>query len=121
MNLDALQENELNIFEYGYTVGDSKPTDYIFSMRIPKLTTLLTGSTPSSYLKIFNNNIFINADKCKPYTSGSVRLQNYISILRFSNTNFNDRAVNGIIPDGTKFICCVMDKNPRDIHLLDHI
>jgi hypothetical protein len=122
MNFQALEEYDINLFEYGFNTDYRGHGSGSFSMNIPKLMPLIARGAPATSNVVFNNNIFVNADDCKPAASASVAIQNYLTVRRFRNTDFSTKQdSNGCIPSGSKFICCIMDKNIKDIFLTDNV
>lgn len=121
MNIYSLENIDLNQFEYCFLTETSKYNTSIFPINIPKIMPLIPLSIPKTINNILSMNIFINDSDSKPKISNSIQTQNYLSVPRFKNTNFNYKAIDDYIPKNEKFICCVMDKNIKDIYLTDNI
>jgi hypothetical protein len=121
MVFDALEELSINQLEYCFLAEDKIHTASTFKIHIPKLMPLVPmsgSSSPTGY----NNMIFVNDGACKPSTSPMLTTQGYITLPRFMHTDFLFKADPLlIIRTGAKFICCIMDKNIRDIFLTHNV
>jgi hypothetical protein len=119
MNFNAIEEYEINLFEYGINLEPTPNSSPIFKMHIYKLMPLVPRVLPRQITVGINNNIFVNEPSCKPTASTTVITQNYITVPRFQNTNFSHKGL--IVPMGALFICCIMDRNIKDIYLTDNV
>jgi hypothetical protein len=118
--LKGLDDFSVDCFEYGFLVQDTDTGSGEFNLYIPKLMPSFSRNDPTKVNWTFNNNIFLNDAKCKPRTSTRIQTQNYVSVNRHFNRNFNARANNdGIIKKGTRFIIQIMDENIRDMRISD--
>lgn len=121
MDISSLENFDLNHFEYCFLTERTRYNSSTFPVNIPKVMPLIPLSTPKTINNIFNINIFVNDLDCKPKTSNSIQTQNYLTIPRFKNADFSNKADEYYIHENEKFICCFMDKNIRDIYLTDNI
>lgn len=122
MNLKALNEYSINSHEYGFITEKTHYTSGNYPMYIPKLMPLIGIDKPKQINNIINNNIFINDKECKPVTSTSLTTQNYITPKKFQQADFRFKAdIDGYIHQGVKFICLIMDNNPKDIYITNFL
>lgn len=121
MNINSLEENNINQFEYCFLLENARYNDYFFKINIPKLMPLININEPKEININIGNNIFINDDKYKINNSKQIKTQNYLSINKFKNANFYDKSNDGIIEKKEKFICCFMNGNIKDVYLTDNI
>jgi hypothetical protein len=122
MNFEALEEYDINQFEYCFNLSDNGYWVDYFLINIPKLMPLIPRAKPATTNIVIDNNIFVNASDCKPTTSSTITTQNYLTLPRFWNTDFRHKKdANDNIPEGERFLCCIVDKNIRDIHLTDYL
>jgi hypothetical protein len=124
MNFNALTDYDINQLEYCFLCEKTKHTSSAFPIFIPKLMPLIGIGKPKKTNITINNNIFANCNECKLTTEKNIPTQNYLTLKRFGNANLErlqENSRTGLIPEGTKFICCIMDGNIRDIYLTDMI
>lgn len=118
--LNGLEEYELNMFEYAHLCEPSHANNSTYKVYIPKVMATFPFGSPQQQRWIFNNNVFVNDDNCKPSVGKEVTTQNYVTTGRLFDRNFWHRADrNGIMGKGTKFILQIMDGNIRDRRIAD--
>jgi len=122
MIMDCLEEYDINQMEYCFLIGNHSHGSGSFKMNVPKIMPLIGKGNPSTNNVVFNSNIFLNDEECKPSPTNSVTTQNWITIPRFANTDLQFKAdINGIIHSGARFICCFMDRNIRAVYITDNV
>lgn len=122
MSMYAFEEAyKVNEYEYGFLIDDSNVNDTTFKINVPTLMPIIPRTTSRVIGEYVSTNIFINDDKCKPSISPTVQTQNYLTVEKFYNTDLSHKAINGIIPSGTRFICAFINNNIRDIKLTGFI
>lgn len=118
--VQALEEYHINPFEYAFLSERSHKDNDSFKFYIPKLMPYFPFSSPKHTNWVFNNNIFLNDDACKPRTSTQVQAQNYVTVGRHFNRSFGARAdYENRIAANTRFIIQIMDGNIRDMRVSD--
>lgn len=118
--LESVQEINLDHFEYAILVEDTPKGASTFKLYIPKLMPLVqTGDqTASQWKEEVRGDIFVNDAQCKIDHMKTVTCQNYITVSRYSDSDFSARAnINGIIPKGTKFIIHSLYGNYNDLYV----
>lgn len=123
--ISALEEIDINQFEYCFLCNDTYyPGTSTFKVYIPKLMPFMHSiyQEPVTQTSIFNSNIFVNDSACKPQPSKTVQFKNFINVKVLANQDFINHEYDpdgapGYMKSGTRLICMLMDKNPRDIYL----
>lgn len=119
MSIKNLSLLSLDSIEYCYLVSKQHYTNRYFTVRVPKLTPMLSGSKSTSKVS-FNNSILANDSKCKPSLGNQLSTQNFITIRRASTCDLEHLAdINGYIADGTRLRCMCCDRNPKDMLIID--
>jgi hypothetical protein len=114
--IDALEEYGIDEMEYGILIEDSNSEGETFRLYIPKLMTFFRNE--SQHQKwVFNNNIFLNDNECKPETNNHVNTQNFVTVRKYPLQHYPD--ADGIIRSGRRFIVHVMNKNIRDMRIIE--
>jgi len=104
--------------EYCFLLEESNQYNKSFKVNIPKFMPMFSiDDTPKTNNIIFDNNIFLNDETCKPIVNKSIVTQNYISLERFRNTNF--RFHPSKIHKKTRFICKIVNMNLRNMGITD--
>ena len=115
MIFNALDKYELEQYEYGFIIEPTDASSDTCKVYIPKLTPFMNNAKPQTYEKTFNKNIFVNSSTTVPITSNSIKISNYLTIKKFND--FKSRSFKG----GERVICCIMNKDIRDIYLTNFI
>lgn len=119
MIINCLEEYDIEPFEYAFLCVKTPHTSATFKLHIPKVMTFGRGK-PKKVNNVFNNNIFVNDNSCKPATSNSITTQNYVTVKRHFHTDFSYRAdPAGFLHEGTRFIVQVMHGNIKDLYARD--
>lgn len=111
----SLQKYELDQHEYGFIMDNSDRNSTTCKVMIPKLTPLMSTKEVQYFKKSFNPNIFVNSTESKPNISSSILISNFITVKKFNDTASRD------FKKGERVICCVMNKDIRDIYLTNFI
>jgi len=118
MGFESLEKLELNSTEYCFIMEDTPNNSSIFKVFIPKLMPLFNYTNiPSRLKEVVDTNIFINDKTNKPTPNNDIIVQNYVTLKRFKNCWFRFTPSN--ILKGTRLACKVVDKNIRNIWLID--
>lgn len=111
----SLDRYDLEQHEYGFLMEDTDHNSDTCRVMIPKLTPLMNTNEIQNYKKSFNPNIFVNSNDSKPSVKTSIVISNYTTIKKFNDSKtrtFNNK---------DRVICCIMNKDIRDIYLTNFI
>ncbi len=115
---------EINIYEHEFshlTIKTHKDARS-FQVYMPKLMANFGFGDPTTSPDTINNRIFINDSACKPSASSRTTVQNFITVQRNISigVDFVPRALPDMhLPKGTIFVTRVMEKNIRDMKIVD--
>lgn len=116
----GLEDYGIKPFEYAFLTEATSKDAETFRLYLPKLMPMFPCDTPVFNNWLFNNNVFLNDDVCKPRSISTIKTQNFITVPRHLSRDFSPRADgSGNLPKDSKFIVQVMDENIRDIRVSD--
>lgn len=119
MNIEiCLEELTLENLEYAYLTETVPYSSGTFRVYIPKVMPGISYGTNKQWLEAVNPGLFVNSDKCKITSSKTVTCQNYLTVPRYTTSDFSHRAdrSNRIHPSA-KFVADVMNGNIKDMRL----
>lgn len=115
---NILDEINFDILEYAYLTTRTPHSAQSFDLWIPKLVAPL----PFGDKKSWNESIvspFQNSNECKVTPAKSLTLQNYITVERHVDTDFESRAdIEKKLSVGQGFVVTLMNHDPRDMQIL---
>jgi hypothetical protein len=88
MDISNLNELEVNLLEYCTIYEDTPLPAETVKVIIPKITVSTTKSTGKA-----NSSILVNDSSCKPVVSGSVKLDEFVTVKTFSGLELSKSAV----------------------------
>ena len=118
--LDAVEEINVDEFEYAILLEDTDHNATKFNMFLPKLMPLVQSGNdkPKSWKEKTNAKIFVNDSGCKIAPTSTVTCQNFVTIKQHTDTGFSSRANSkDMVPKGTKFVVHCMNGNYRDLYV----
>ena len=118
--INCLTEYEIFENEYAHLMINTHKDSPTFLVYMPKLMATFPMGMPTISSANINTNIFVNDSACKPSVSGSVTTQNFLTMGRYIQRDFKPRAdAANILHRGNIFIIRVMEKNIRDMAIID--
>lgn len=118
MNMPNLTDLQINQIEYCYMTSSQHYSSTSIQVRVPKLMPMLLPSST----KVFNKNILINDNSCRPHVRNSIKTQSYITVKRSPNCSLAHKAdINGIVAAGTNVSCTCMNGNIKDMIVTDSL
>jgi hypothetical protein len=118
--IDCLEDYDIEMFEYGHLVEQTSHSSFWFKLYIPKLMATFPLGDPAQTRWVFNNNIFLNDDACKPITGKNITTQNFVNAHRHYNLDFGIPADHGgWLYKGQRFMLQFMDRNIRDMRIMN--
>lgn len=116
--LDALEEINLDHFEYAMLLKDTNMNSSTFKMFVPKIMPAVKYKEADTWDEEIKTGIFVNDKECKIEHSKKIKCQNFLTIERHTNTDFSSRAdKHNIIKKDTKFIIQSMYGNVKDLYV----
>ncbi len=115
MLFNALEKYDLEQYEYGFLIEDTDETEDYCKVLIPKLTPFMNTAIRQNYTQSYNVNIFVNTLETKPSIDTSINISNFIRIKKFNDAKSRK------FKAGDRIICCIMNKDIRDIYLTNFI
>lgn len=122
MDFKAIQQNNLQTFEYCYTLDERHHKSDKFAVYIPSLMTEIGQKEPDEVDDDIERSIFINSSECNVDISTSITTQNFLEVPVFFNSNLcHNSDEHGMIPKGTKLLCMIINNDVNDIHITGFI
>lgn len=122
MDFKAIHQNNIQTFEYCYTLDERHHKSNKFAVYIPSLMTEIGQKDLSEIDETIERGIFINSSECNVDIETSITTQTFLEIPVFFNSNLcHNSDDNGMIPKGTKLLCMIMNNNVNDIHITGFI